>query len=84
MAGIVEKPSVDNSAVEDCARAGAQSALARSPIYALRRLCVAQTDESLVLSGTVGSFYEKQQAQEVVRSLAGPLEVINQIAVSDF
>jgi osmotically-inducible protein OsmY len=87
MAGTIDNAAIELSAelsaAESCAYTSAQLALARSPIYALRQLIVAQTDESLVLSGTVGSYYEKQQAQEIVRSSAGSREVINQIAVND-
>jgi osmotically-inducible protein OsmY len=87
MAGTIDNAAIELSAnisaAESCVHTDAQLALARSPIYALRQLNVEQTDDSLVLSGTVGSYYEKQQAQEIVRSLAGSLEVINQIAVND-
>ena len=58
-----------------------QTALAASPIYALRELRVERQDSSLRLYGLVASFYHKQLAQEVVRALAGHLEVINSVAV---
>jgi osmotically-inducible protein OsmY len=58
-----------------------QTALAASPIYALRELRVERQNSSLRLYGLVASFYHKQLAQEIVRSLAGGLEVINSVAV---
>ena len=58
-----------------------QTALAASPITALRELRVERHGTSLQLQGLVHSFYHKQLAQEVVRALAGDLEVINSVAV---
>ena len=59
-----------------------QTALAASPIYALRELRVErQNNSSLRLHGLVGSFYHKQLAQEVARSLAADVEVINSVLV---
>jgi osmotically-inducible protein OsmY len=60
----------------------AQLALQASPIFALRDVQVHQTGESLLLSGHVASFYHKQLAQEVVRAVAGGVEVVNTIDVS--
>jgi len=61
----------------------AQSALAGSPIYELRDLSVQQHNGSLLISGTVSSFYHKQLAQEVVRTVCESIEieVINSIYV---
>jgi osmotically-inducible protein OsmY len=59
-----------------------QNALAASPIYALRELRVErQHNSSLRLHGLVASFYHKQLAQEVARSLAANVEVINLVSV---
>ena len=63
------------------AQAHAQSALAGSPIYALRELQVEQVGDSLLISGRVDTFYHKQLAQEAVRTAAADLEVINSIDV---
>ena len=60
----------------------AQSALAKSPIHALRELRVQLVGESLILSGRVGSFYHKQLAQEVVRRIASDLCVVNAVVVN--
>ena len=62
-------------------RKRAQTALLRSPIYALRNLLVEQTTSALVISGRVSSFYHKQLAQEVVRAVADGIEVINSVDV---
>lgn len=59
----------------------AQGALTNSPIYELRHLDVQQRDQTLVISGTVSSFYYKQLAQEVVRSVCKDLVVVNSICV---
>lgn len=59
----------------------AQSALAASPIYVLRDLQVEQLDESLLLQGRVDSYYHKQLAQEVVRTVSAGFQVVNQIDV---
>lgn len=59
----------------------AQDALTRSPIHALRSLHVEQHGEQLVLSGRLSSFYYKQLAQELVRSVASDLRVVNSIDV---
>jgi len=59
----------------------AQTALASSPIYDLRELQVEQRNGSLVISGRVSSFYHKQLAQEVVRTVCQDIELINSIRV---
>jgi hypothetical protein len=58
-----------------------QNALAASPIAALRELRVERRGSSLHLHGRVESFYHKQLAQEIARSLTGDLEVINSVTV---
>lgn len=60
----------------------AQSALAASPIFVLRDLSVKRAGDSLLLSGQVDSFYHKQLAQEVVRSVARGYHVVNTVDVS--
>ena len=59
----------------------AQTALASSPVYELRELQVEHCGESLLISGAVSSFYHKQLAQEVVRSVCEGAEVVNSIRV---
>jgi hypothetical protein len=59
----------------------AQTALANSPFYELRDLQVDQRGPSLVISGAVSSFYHKQLAQEVVRSVCRDIEIVNAINV---
>jgi len=62
-------------------RPAAQSALSESPIFALRELIVEQTDESLLISGSVPSYYHKQLAQEIVRAIACGIKIVNSICV---
>ena len=59
----------------------AESALQTSPVFALRSLGVEQVDDNLLLSGTVTTFYYKQLAQEVIRSVANGMGVINSVKV---
>ena len=59
----------------------AQAALTNSPVYELRDLQVKQHEGALQISGCVSSFYHKQLAQEVVRSVCKGIEVINSIRV---
>ena len=59
----------------------AQAALANSPFYELRNLQVQERGRALWISGCVTSFYHKQLAQEVVRSVCTGTEVINTIRV---
>jgi hypothetical protein len=59
----------------------AQAALVSSPFYELRGLQVEWRDDALLLSGSVSSFYHKQLAQEVVRSVCRDTTVINSISV---
>ncbi len=59
----------------------AQKALACSAVFALRELRVDHDGETLLIRGSVGSFYHKQLAQEVVRHAAEGIEVVNSIHV---
>jgi hypothetical protein len=62
-------------------QARAQAALANSPFYELHDLVVEDDDGALMISGTVTSFYHKQLAQEVVRSVCKDIAVTNTIHV---
>ena len=62
----------------------AQAALADSPIFDLRRLCVESVDGRIIISGRVASFYHKQMAQEVVQSVLPDMEVVNQADVPEY
>lgn len=59
----------------------AEHALRHSPIPALRKLDVAETDAEIVLSGTVASFYLKQLAQEAILPLVGQRGLVNRVRV---
>jgi hypothetical protein len=59
----------------------AQAALCNSPFYELRDLQVQPRDDGLQISGCVSSFYHKQLAQEVVRSVGAGIKVVNSIHV---
>ena len=59
----------------------AQSALATSSFPAIRKLKVTETRRTLIISGTVASYYCKQLAQEAVRRFSDGRRVINRICV---
>jgi len=59
----------------------AQEALSNSPFFELHELQIEQREGTLFISGNVSSFYHKQLAQEVVRSVCKGIEVINSIQV---
>ena len=61
----------------------ARAALAASPIFELQALEVQERDTALWISGTVSTFYHKQLAQEVVRSVCQDIEVVNKIRVRE-
>jgi hypothetical protein len=67
--------------VLDEVRPRAQAALASSPFYELRELSVEVRNDALLISGRVSSFYHKQLAQEVVRSVCIDAQVVNTIDV---
>jgi osmotically-inducible protein OsmY len=59
----------------------AQKALSSSPVPALRDLTVERNERTLQIRGQVASYYHKQLAQEVVRAVAGDLNVVNSVEV---
>lgn len=59
----------------------ARSALASSPIWELQNLQVEQHAGALLVSGSVSSFYHKQLAQEVIRSVCLDVPLVNAIRV---
>lgn len=58
-----------------------EQALRQSPIPALRRLRVEETDSGVILSGCVNSYYLKQLAQEAVLPTLGERTLVNQVSV---
>ena len=59
----------------------ARHALSSSSIFALRELHVERSEDLLLISGRVHSFYHKQLAQEIVRTVAGDCRVVNSVDV---
>src|SRR5262249_17418227 len=88
--GVSEKIRLDNvradtaslTTVDEETLGRVQQALSTSGVFALRELTVNWVEDKLCLSGTVGSFYHKQLAQETVRAVAGAVEVVNSVRVS--
>jgi hypothetical protein len=60
----------------------ATEALQHSPIPALRKLQVEQTEVGLVLSGSVSSYYLKQLAQETVLPYLDHCALVNRVTVN--
>ncbi len=71
---------MDAAAINDF-QPRAQAALAASPFYELRDLSVKRCQDALLISGRVSSFYYKQLAQEVVRSVCSGIPLINSTEV---
>ncbi len=61
--------------VFDTLQPRAQAALRNSPVSELRKLSVEQCENGLVIRGIVSSYYHKQLAQEVVRSVCKECEI---------
>ncbi len=59
----------------------ASQALRRSPLPALRKLSLEETDAVVVINGRVSSYYLKQLAQEAVMPVLGGRELRNRVSV---
>jgi hypothetical protein len=59
----------------------ASLALKRSPLPALRKLAVQETETMIVINGSVGSYYLKQLAQEAVMPILGGRRLHNNVTV---
>jgi hypothetical protein len=59
----------------------AEQALRHSPIPALRKLSVEESDSVVVIHGKVSTYYLKQLAQEAVMPLLGHRRLSNRVAV---
>lgn len=64
-------------------RSRIRTALGASPLFPLRRLQVESFDNRIVLAGRVDSFYQKQMAQEIARSISSEIELVNSVTVGD-
>lgn len=58
-----------------------ERALSSSPLPELRRLVVTATDDEVVITGRVSSYYLKQLAQESVRGAVAGRRLLNRVAV---
>jgi hypothetical protein len=59
----------------------AHVALRQSPIPALRKLVVEETETTIAISGSVSSYYLKQLAQETLMPVLGGRELLNRVSV---
>lgn len=62
-------------------RSQALEALRQSPIPALRKLSIEESDEMVAISGCVSSYYLKQLAQETIMPALGGRELHNRVTV---
>jgi len=53
----------------------------QSPILALRRLSLEETETAVIIRGNVSSYYLKQMAQETLRPLLDGRQLVNQVRV---
>jgi osmotically-inducible protein OsmY len=59
-------------------------ALRRSPYLSAGSLCCEAQQGRVVLRGTVGSYFQKQMAQEAIRRVDGVHEIFNELEVLAF
>jgi len=76
----METPVVDTT-LDPTVEQVVRDALANSPIQSHRKIRVEQAGHTLFLHGCVESFYYKQLAQEVVRSVCRGVQVSNELDV---
>jgi len=55
--------------------------LRESPILALRRLSLEETDSAVIIRGNVATYYLKQLAQETLRPVLPDRRLVNRVAV---
>ena len=59
----------------------ATAALRQSPLAALRKLSIQETEASVMILGRVPSYYLKQLAQETVMPVLGGRALVNRVTV---
>ncbi len=57
------------------------TALERNPYVTRRNLRFETSDGRVILRGVVGSYYQKQMAQEAIRHIEGITEIANELEV---
>lgn len=73
---------IDSAPATDTLQARVHSALEASPYIPFQKMRVEAEHGSVRIQGNVGSFFEKQMTQEVVRRLDGVEQVENLLEVS--
>jgi osmotically-inducible protein OsmY len=58
------------------------AALTTSPYLPKRHVCVEASDGRVVLKGSVGSYFQKQMAQEAIRRIDGVQAIDNLLEVN--
>ena len=67
--------------IESCFEDQVHAALKDNPHLGRRRLRLEADEGRVVLRGVVGSYFQKQMAQEAVRNVQGVQEIENQLEV---
>lgn len=60
----------------------AAQALRRSNLPFLRKLTVEETEERVIITGSVSTYYQKQLAQETLMPILGQRELLNHVTVN--
>lgn len=79
---MVFTKGVETAMPSTAERLDAAEALKHSPIPALRKLRVEESEAVVVLSGSVATYYLKQLAQETVMPVLDRRELRNQVTVT--
>ena len=61
--------------------AAAKAKLQENPYPQVQKLSCELRDGMLIINGRVSSFFEKQQAQEAIRCVAGVAGILNAVSV---
>ncbi len=69
------------TSVIGCEFVSARELLRENPVTDLRRLDIAESDNEVVLSGIVSSYYLKQMAQEAIRPALAGRQLRNRLLV---
>jgi len=70
------------STLSTAAQSRATQALRQSSHPALRALAIEETEQAIVISGRVSSYYLKQLAQEVIMQVGSGRELVNRVTVA--
>jgi osmotically-inducible protein OsmY len=79
---FLERHQVLHMPVETTLAERVEGAIVANPYFSSRELRFETADGRVVLSGNVGTYFQKQMAQEIVRRVEGVREIDNCLEVS--